>query len=198
MTEKNLYIIGCGGHGKSVADVVLANQPARQIVFVDENARENETIMGFPVLSHLPPDAENIFIAVGDNAKRKVLSSSYNLINVISKTAYIGYGATIGQGCFIAHGAHIGPCAVVGDYSIINTHAVVEHDVYIGKSCHIAPHSTLCGKVHIGNECFIGVGSTIKDTIHICDNVVVGAGGIVVKDINVSGCYVGCPVKRIK
>ena len=63
-----LIIIGCGGHARSVASVVLQNFPDAKIIFVDENAQDNERIFNFPVVRTLPQDAQNIFVAIGDNA----------------------------------------------------------------------------------------------------------------------------------
>ena len=51
-------------------------------------------------------------------------------------------------------------------------------------------------KTEIGNNVLIGSNSTILP-VKICDNVVIGAGSVVVKDINVSGTYVGNPAKPI-
>ena len=112
--ENKIHIIGCGGHARSVADVILNNDPSAQLIFIDEIAREGEMIFGFPVVKSLPQDAQNIFIAIGDNQKRRELLSGQKLISVISKTAYISPTAIIEDGCFIASGAHIGPLAHIG------------------------------------------------------------------------------------
>lgn len=196
--ESKIYIIGCGGHARSVADVILNNDPSVQIIFVDEEAREKEKIFGFPVVRSLPFKARNLFVAIGDNQKRQIFSKGKNLISVISHTATISASAIIEKGCFIGEGAHIGPFAHIGTGTIVNTNAVVEHEVQIGSFCHLSSNSTVCGRTKIGNNVFLGAGATVIDKINICSNVIIGAGSTVVKNINLTGTYVGAPVSLKK
>ena len=67
----NLYIIGCGGHGRNVADVALSLYPKDNIFFVDEKAKKNEKILGISVLKKLPDNAEKSHVASGKNLNRK-------------------------------------------------------------------------------------------------------------------------------
>lgn len=198
MPNNIMYIIGCGGHARAVADVVIDNNPSQGIVFVDKNARENETIFGFPVITDLPGDAENIFIAIGDNAKRCELSGNRKIVNIISKRAYVSHSAELSDGIFVGDGAHIGPCAKIGRGCIINTNAVIEHECEIGDWTHVSVNATVCGRVHVGNNVFLGAGSTVRDFMSICTNVTVGAGGTVVKPITEPGIYVGIPATKIR
>ena len=48
--ENKICIIGCGGHARSVADVILNNDPSVQLIFADGNAHNGETIFGYPVV----------------------------------------------------------------------------------------------------------------------------------------------------
>ncbi len=192
--ENKIYIIGCGGHARSVADVLLNNDPSVQLIFVDENAKTGETLFDFPVIRSLPCTVKNMFVAIGDNQKRQIISNEKNLISIISQTATISASAIIEKGCFIGSGAHIGPFARIGTGTIINTNAVVEHEVQIGSFCHLSSHSTVCGRTKIGNNVFLGAGATVIDKIDICSNVIIGAGGTVVKNISMAGTYVGTPV----
>ena len=41
-----VVILGCGGHARSVADVLLDLHADAEVVFVDENAAEGERILG--------------------------------------------------------------------------------------------------------------------------------------------------------
>ena len=187
-----MFIIGCGGHARSVANIVLENYPDTEITFIDDNAREEETIMGFAVVKTMQPK-HNIFVAIGDNYKRSQVARGKQLCSIISRTATVSPDAIIENGCFIGAGAHVGPFAHIGRGSIINTNAVVEHDVKIGNFCHLAPNVTVCGKSRLGNFVFLGAGSSVKDNIDICRDVTVGAGGVVVKSITRSGTYIGIP-----
>ncbi len=198
----DLLIFGCGGHARSVADVYLSNNPTHTLLFIDENAKPNETLFGFQILNRLDNDflIGKKFLALGNNQKRKNLFNGIlknKLESIISSKSYYSSSSKFGDGIFIGDFCHIGPMVVIGDNTIINTGAIIEHEVIIGSHCHIAPNTTISGRSIIGNEVFIGVGATVIDNISICDNVIVGAGAVVVTNITKSGTYVGIPAKLI-
>lgn len=198
---RTIVIVGCGGHSRSVADIILLNEPDVRLIFVDGNARPGEKVLGFDLLSELPAGDFPLFLAIGDNEKRQLTFEEVGterLISVIARTAHLGRGATVQPGCFLANFCHIGPEAVVGANTIVNTAAVVEHEVKVGKHCHIGPNATISGRCVIGDLTFVGVGATVKDYVTVCDRVMIGAGATVVKDITEPGTYVGTPARRIR
>jgi UDP-N-acetylbacillosamine N-acetyltransferase len=198
----NIIIIGCGGHAKSVVDVLLLSKPDIKIIIVDEKAQANEHLFEYPILNKIPI-TENVsfFLCIGDNLKRKNKMLSMNkkhFVSIISPLAHLGKNSIIDPGTFIANYVHIGPYAHIGKNTIINTGCIIEHDVEIGCHCHIAPNSTISGKTELGNEIFVGTGATIINNITICSNVTIGAGAVVTKSITEPGTYVGCPVRKIR
>ncbi len=197
--KERLVILGCGGHARAVLDVILYNNQYKDIIFADKNARENETILGYPVYKQYKITGEKVFVAIGDNCKRRTLCEKYysNLISVVSKTAYIGKNVNIGKGVFVAHSSHIGILSDIDDFCVINTSASIDHECKIGKGSFIGPNSTICGKVTVKENVFIGAGTTIIDNISIIDNTVIGAGAVVIKDITSCGTYVGIPAAKI-
>jgi UDP-N-acetylbacillosamine N-acetyltransferase len=199
--HKKIVIIGCGGHSRSVADIVLANNPEALLLFVDHNARENETIYGFPVVKESPTEYLPIFLAIGDNKSRmskfEELAGA-QFISIVSRNSHIGHGAIVGAGCFVGNYCHIGPEAQIGKNTIINNAAIVEHEVKVGCHCHIGPNATISGRCEIGDLVFVGAGSSIKDYVNVCPNVTIGAGATVVKNIEEPGVYAGKPARRIK
>ena len=199
--DRKIVIFGCGGHSRSVVDVLLSTNFNVALVFVDENAREDEKILGFDVYRGYHLSDEQVFLAIGDNDARKRKleeTGEKNLFSIISRTAYQGYKSTIGAGCFVGNFSHIGPEAVIGKNTIINTAAVIEHEVTIGSHCHIGPNATISGRCTLGDLVFIGVGATVKDKVVICPEVMIGAGSTVINDIVEPGTYFGTPVRRIK
>ena len=198
---KEFIIYGCGGHSRSIADVILYNNPKSVITFVDSNARKNEKIFCFDVVKTISiKERVRSIVALGDNYKRKrkfdVVNKKY-IISVISKRSYMGLHCKIQKGCFIGHGSYVGPGAVIGYNTVINTSSIVEHEVVIGNHCHIAPHSTICGRADIGDLVLIGAGAVILDNISICSHTIIGAGATVIKNIHDPGIYAGTPAKKI-
>ena len=197
--RNKLYILkGCGGHARSIADAILTDFPNAKIVFVDNAARPDEMIMGFPAQKDMPSNKDIFIPAFGDNERREIECRGHIIESFVSTSSHISKFAAIGDGVFVACGAHIGPESSIGRGSVVNTNAVVEHNVNIGEFSHIAPNTTICGCCKIGNLVLVGAGSTLKPCIEVCDNVIIGAGSVVVDNITDPGIYAGVPARKIR
>ena len=192
-------IIGCGGHARSIADVIVYNDEKADIVFLDEKAQKEETIFGFPVVHDFDVSNERVIVGIGDNLKRIEMSLKYynNLCNVVSKNAYVSKFARLGRGIFIAHQAHVGVLTSVDDFVVINTAASVDHDCQLKIGSFVGPHATLCGKVMIGKRSFVGGAAVVRDGISVESEITVGAGAVVIKNLIEKGKYVGIPAHKI-
>lgn len=200
-----IVLFGCGGHARSIVNVIRRLKEDVEIILVDENAADDEVILGCQTFNQYDMGEKDAYmIAVGDNAKRKELYAALNhisfgrCVSIVAPDAHIGMDVTLGNGTFVGANAYIGPQAEIGKNTIVNTCSVIEHEVKVGEHSHIAPNATVCGRCRIGNNVFCGAGSIIIDQINVCDDVVLGAGSVVRADIKEAGTYVGVPVKRIK
>src|SRR5215467_12967345 len=162
MTPKRTVIYGAGGHGKLVADVVLAR--GQQIeAFVDDNSsRAGQTMLSLPVLSSqsLWQEAAQqpvaVVLGVGNNMARKkiaerCLAAGIEILTVIHPTAIISKTALIGAGTAIMAGVVVNPDAQLGPGVILNSGAVVEHDVVLGAYAHISTNAALGGGSRVGD-----------------------------------------------
>jgi sugar O-acyltransferase (sialic acid O-acetyltransferase NeuD family) len=201
-TSEKIFIIGNGGHARSIADVILHNAPSTKLVFIDQNSQQNETLFDFPCYKKTIGSFNNkCIVAIGDNGKRKIffeMLQAKQQYSVISSLAYISKYAQIKNGCFVGNFSHIGPEAVIGENSIINTAAIIEHETKIGSHSHVAPNVIVAGRVTIGDLVFVGCGATIINNVTICSQVVIGAGATVINNIAEPGTYVGCPAKKVQ
>ena len=199
-----LVVYGFGGHARSVADIALASG-IRKLIFIDEAARPDETLFGFPALTTFDeplPGGWQAFPASGDNRTRhdqvtRILGRSWPLATLISPTATIGREARISAGCFIGHHAHVGPLTSVGTACIVNTGAVIDHECQIGDYTHVSVNSSVAGRCRIGNFVFFGTGAVMIDTVSIADSITVGAGTVVVQPLVEPGTYVGVPARKL-
>jgi sugar O-acyltransferase (sialic acid O-acetyltransferase NeuD family) len=200
-TPAGLYVLGFGGHARSVADVAVAAGIAR-LVFVDENAGPGETFADFPAVVALPASLEagwQLFPASGDGRLRQeqVERARLHVATLIAPTAYLGLRAEILPGAFIAHRAHVGPAVRIGRGTIVNTGAQVDHESVVGDFSHVSVNATVAGRCRIGQFVMVGAGATVIDRISICDDVMIGAGATVVRNITEPGTYVGTPARRL-
>ena len=62
---------------------------------------------------------------------------------------------------------------------------------------HISPGVHLAGTVSVGKKTWMGVGSSCLNNITIGPDVIVGGGSTVIRNIEVSGTYVGTPARRV-
>lgn len=194
-------LFGCGGHGRSVAELILTDQPDAEIVFVDDHAQAGETVMGFPAVCTLElPIPCRILVTLGDNRLRKARFETLpreRCLPMVSSRAHVGRQVRLGMGTSVGIGAYVGPQAVIGENTILNTGCIVEHEVQMGSHGHVAPRALVCGRARIGDLVMIGAGATVIDRVVITDRVIVGASATVVHDVTEPGVYVGTPARRI-
>ena len=205
--NKNVIIIGAGGHGKVIADIIIKSGD-KVVGFLDDNLEIGTKVIEQYVIIgkvndciKLQEDKSLLFIiAIGNNYIRKNIYEKYklNYYTAIHPAAIIGMQVNIGEGTVVMANACINSNTTIGKNCIINTGAIIEHDNIIKDYVHISPNATLCGTVNVGVYTHIGASATIKNNIGICGDCIIGAGAVVVKDINQDGIYIGIPAKKIK
>lgn len=193
-----VVIIGAGGHAKVIADIVIKNGDTL-VGFLDD-IKTGEVIGGYCVLGKISEAARYIddcefIIAIGNNSIRGTFASQFDAkwYTAIHPSAQIGLNVRIGAGTCIMANASVNSDAEIGAHCIINTGAVVEHDCKLCDFVHVSPNATLCGTAFVGSFTHIGASAAVKNNISICADVKVGVGAAIVKDICVSGTYVGVP-----
>ena len=203
--SKNVVIIGAGGHGKVIADIIEKSGD-NVIGFLDDNndvkIYKNYKLLGkISDCTKLQKEDSSLHfvIAIGNNYTRKRIGEyDLNYYTAIHPNAVISETAIIDVGTVIMANACINPDSNIGKHCIINTGAIIEHDNTIEDYVHISPNATLCGTVKIGKFSHIGAGAVIRNNICIVSNCVVGIGAVVVKNIEDEGIYLGVPVKKIR
>jgi len=205
-------IIGAGGHGKVVLDILLARGKYRPVGFVDADPKLTGTrVGGLPVfggiqlLNKLKSQhrLRAAIIAIGDNRARcgyvkTIEEHALELINAIHPSATVSPSAVLGRNVVIAAHAVICTEAKIADLVIINTAAVVDHECEIGPAAHICPGANLAGRVRIGGAAFIGLGASVIQCLSIGDGATIGAGAVVLRDIPAGATAVGVPARIIK
>lgn len=210
MSETNaVLIIGAGGHGKVVADSMLAvAKESRKLTPIgyldDDESLTDQQVLGLPVLGvidHLPTVAhDGLIVAIGNNDLRRRLYDAFvvrgeNLVSSIHPSATIGRDVSVGSGVMICAGVIVNPGSQIGDNVILNTGCIVEHDCRIGDHAHIAPGVTLGGEVQIGPGTLVGLGATILRGVRIGKDCVIGAGAVVTKHIGDTSVVAGIPAR---
>ena len=207
----DVIIIGAGGHGKVVLDILLAEEKYRPVGFVDNNLSLLDSyVCGLPVLgpiNALPrlkrQKIRHAIIAIGDNRQRLaqkelVDRDGVRLVNAVHPTAYVSPQASLGRGVVVAPGAKVVVEAKIGDLAIVNTGAIVDHECDVGEGAHVCPGAVLAGRVRVGRGAFVGIGAQVIQCRSVGEFAVVGAGAAVVNDVPDGATAVGVPAKVIK
>lgn len=202
-----ILIIGAGGHGKVVADILL-RQSAPILGFLDDDPTTWGTSrLGLPVLGAIDTfsnySPEGLVMGIGSNALRQKIVRRIGGVaqelwrSAIHPEAIVAPSAKIGRGTVIAAGAIVNPDSFIGEHVIINTGATVDHDCHIGDFVHIAPGVHLAGGVRVGEGSLLGIGSAVIPCRSIGQWTTIGAGAVVVEDIPSHTVAVGVPARYL-
>lgn len=201
---KRLFIFGCGGHGRVLADIAYKTNSYDSILFLDDEPK-SETCMGFTVLDNRKPvdfrEDDELIVAIGNSQTRQSRQEKYEskgikIARLIHPSASIGLDVQLGQGSVVMAGAVINPGSVLGKAVIVNTCASVDHDSVVGDYSHVSVAAHLAGTVKLGAHVWIGAGAVVINDIDITDGAVIGAGAVVIRNITERGSYVGVPARK--
>ena len=207
---KRIVIIGAGGHGREVADILKGQDQTEVIGFIDDNRDlQGSEFDGLRVLgdwSWIDGQQKSgiaVVCAVGLPQLRRRLtkraeSLGLSFADAISPLAYISPSASLGKGVMVFPYCAINAGAFVESHSILNVAATVSHDTKIGRYATVNPGAHIGGNVVIGEGCYIGIGANLIHGQSVGEWSVVGAGAVVTSDLPANVTAVGVPAKTIK
>lgn len=201
MGNKNLILIGAGGHCKSVIDVAeSAGYTILGILGLPDEV--GNSVLGYKVIGtdediKKYADKVEFVITIGFIRNPGTRIRLFNILHemgaklatIIASTAYVSKYATLGQGTVVMHNSFINAGVKIGNNVIINTFSNIEHDVKIGDQCHISTGTMVNGDCIIGNNVFIGSQSVLSNSVVVGDDIIIGAGSFVRKSIIDKGVY---------
>lgn len=203
-----ILVLGAGGHGKAVVDLLLAEERWRLAGVLDAAPRAAE-LLGVPILGDetrlAPLRAAGVAAAhpaIGHNAQRiaagaRLEAAGFALPVLRHPGAILGRATEIGAGSVLMARAVVGPGARIGRLVLVNTGAVVEHDCEIGDGVHVAPGAVLAGGVRIGAGVSIGAGAVVLPGLRVGAGAVVGAGAAVTAEVPEGATVGGVPARPL-
>lgn len=211
MEQKNLILVGGGGHCKSVIDVA-ESAGCNILGILDMPEDVGKQVLDYKVIGtddDIPQyvDKAEFVITVGFiknpttriKLYNKVKEAGGKLATVIASTAHVSKYSTIGEGTVVMHQAFVNAGAHIGANCIINTFCNIEHDAHVGAQSHISTGTMVNGDCKVGERVFIGSQSVLANGIEVADDIIVGAGSFVRKTIRQKGIYSGNPaILKIK
>lgn len=184
---KRLLVVGAGGHGRSVAEAVLASSSFELAAFVDDAATGHGRVWGFEVLGPTTElesyraVADAAVIAIGNNKVREMLharvrAAGFELATIIHPRAFVSSHAVLGPGCTIMAGAIVGTEGQLGEGVIVNCGAVVDHHCKVEDFGHLGVNACMAGGSVLGRRAWMQAGSALAYSVRIDMDEVVAAG----------------------
>lgn len=211
MSDMDVVIVGAGGHGKVVLDILQAEGKYRPVGFLDADpSLSGMTVSGLPVLgavNQIPrlrqQKLRHAIVAIGDNRTRSTYAKllqeqGLELISAVHPTASVSRSVKLGCNVVIAAGAVVTAEATLGDSVILNTGGIVDHECVVGDAVHVCPAAVLAGRVRVGPGAFIGLGARVIQCLTIGEHAVIGAGAVVLRDIPAHVTAVGVPARVLE
>jgi sugar O-acyltransferase (sialic acid O-acetyltransferase NeuD family) len=204
VTTRPLVVVGAGGHGKVVADILLA---AGETVtgFLDDDERASGTrVLGLPVLGTrtwlASSPGARVALGVGSNTARArvaaaCIDAGAELVTAKHPRAVIAPSARIEEGAVVMALVVINADAVIRRGAIINTAAVIEHDCEVGAFAHVSPNAALAGACKVGARAHVGIGAVMLPRTSVGDDTIVGGGAVVTSSLPASVVAIGTPAR---
>ena len=194
--KKPIIILGAGGHAKVLADV-LRSAGYKILGLTDPLIKSGEMKFGVVCLGddeklqEYSVDEIELVNGIGAMPGRhlrwklgkRMRERGYSFVTVIHPSAILSSDVRLANGAQIMAGVVLQTGVNIGCDSIANTGVCVDHDCYIGDSCHLAPGVTLSGEVRVGDGVHIGTGACVIQNIEIGARAVIAAGSVVYNDV---------------
>lgn len=200
--ENRILIYGAGGHGRSLADMILTLGNYELVGFLDDGYEPGEVIFGKKVLGgaeKLPELADqgirlaiNGVGGIGDLASRLrvyelLREAGFHCPTLIHPTAFVELSAVLEDGVQVFPFAYVGTDVQVGYGAIINTGAIVSHECSLAPYINLSPGATLAGGVTVDQASLVGMRATINLNVHVGWRARIGNGATVKADVPDSG-----------
>lgn len=206
-----LVIVGAGGFGREVLDVVEAinvRSPTFEFLgFLDDGAADeallharNARLLG--TSQELAVIDAEYLIGIGSPDARRMIDHratgwGRRPAIAIHPAATIGSDIRIGPGTVITAGSRLTTNIRLGRHVHVNINSTIGHDCLIGDYVTINPGANVSGSVNLQDGVTLGTGSAVIQGITVGRDTVVGAGAVVVRDLPPGIVAVGIPAKPL-
>lgn len=211
----DLVIVGCGGHGREIAQIVAAINDAaarpswRLVGFVDddpsERNRKRAESTGVPylgvvaALGQMPPQT-HVVLGLGDPRVRRTVGARVDAYgkpaaSLVHPDATVGSDLVSAEGLVVFAGGRITTNVTAGRHLHVNQNATLAHDCVVGDHVSLHPLAAVSGDCHLGTAALVGAGAVVLPGLRVGAGATVGAGACVVRDVPPDRVVKGVPAR---
>ena len=208
---KNLYIVGAGGLGRELLNLVLdihAIHGTRWNImgFLDDTeAPLKDKACDFPVVGtiadYIPKSNDVLALGIAaPQAKSRLVPMLKQrgavFESIIHPYAYLGRHNAMGEGAVVFGGFSMSVNVHIGNFVTLLSSGF-GHDVRVGDYSTISSHCNIMGNVNIGSEVFIGGNVCIAPHITIENGAYICLGSVIMNNISSGSKVLGNPAREI-
>ena len=210
-----LVVVGAGGFGREVIDVVdaingAAPAPEWELCGVADDmpsranlerlSRRGAAYLGTveELLSRAEP--AHYVIGIGSPDVRRSIAerfdqAGWSAATLIHPSATWGFDVRVGEGSVICAGVRLTTNIGLGRHVHLNPNVTVGHDTELGDFVSMNPARSVSGDCTIEDDVLIGVGAVVLNQLRVCAGAVVGGNACVVKDVLPGATVKGVPAR---
>lgn len=214
MTSRSLVVVGAGGFGREVLDVVSAINEATaesqwDVLGVYDDSPSSINVerlenRGIESLGPVPKvwsgPNPHFVVGVGNPLVRKQITEQLEIFGwtaatLIHPSAVIGSRTVIEPGTIVCGGVQVSTNVRCGKHVHLNPNVTIGHDTVLSDFVSVNPAATVSGEVHVSDCVLIGAASVVLQGLNIREHSTVGAGACVVRDVASTVTVKGIPAK---